>query len=362
MAERSETYANAGVDTGKAGEGLAALLQWVERTRDHHPGAAPVLPIGYFANVVPVGHNSGVAISTDGVGTKILVAQAVGRFDTIGVDCVAMNVNDVLCVGATPVSMVDYIAVEDPRPDLLGALGRGLHAGCEAAGINIPGGEIAHVREMIRGARPGYGFDLVGTCIGTVVLDRVITGERVAPGDVLLGLASSGLHSNGYTLARRVLITEAGMRYETHVAELGTTLADELLRPTRIYVREVLALLASGVEVRALAHMTGGGLWNLVRTHATVGFRIERWPEPPPIFRLLQRLGPITQEEAFSVFNMGVGFCVVVPPAAADEAQAVLSAAGSTVHVLGYAVEDPARSIELPAVGLAGRDGRFWRS
>jgi phosphoribosylformylglycinamidine cyclo-ligase len=361
MAKRGETYTSAGVDTGKAGEGLAALLQWVERTRDHHPGAAPVLPIGYFANVVPVGRNSGVAVSTDGVGTKILVAQAVGRYDTIGVDCVAMNANDVLCVGATPVSMVDYIAVEDPRPDLLEALGRGLHSGCEAAGINIPGGEIAQVQEMIRGARPGYGFDLVGTCIGTVALDRVIAGDRVAPGDVLLGLSSSGLHSNGYTLARRVLIGEAGMRYETHVAELGTTLADELLRPTRIYVREVLALLASGVEVRALAHMTGGGLWNLVRTQAAVGFRIERWPEPPPIFRLLQRLGPITQEEAFSVFNMGIGFCVVVAPAAADEAQAVLSGAGSTVHVLGYAVEDPARSIELPALRLAGRGGRFWR-
>ncbi len=343
-------------------EGLAAVLRWVDRTRDLHPGATPVLPNGYFANVVPVGPEYGVAISTDGVGTKLLVAQAVGRFDTVGIDCVAMNANDVLCVGATPVSLVDYIAVEEPRPDLLEAVAKGLHRGCELAGINIPGGELASVGEMLRGARPGYAFDLVGTCIGTVRLDRIIAGARVADGDVLLGLESDGIHSNGLTLARRVLNQKAAIDYEDRVPELGVELATELLRPTRIYVRDVLAVLASGVDVRALAHITGGGLWNLVRTQAAVGFRIERWPEPPPIFRLVQRLGDISDQEAFSTFNMGIGFCLVVAPPDADRARRQLETAGQRVHVLGTAITDPNRSIAFPARGLIGSAGHFRKA
>jgi phosphoribosylformylglycinamidine cyclo-ligase len=334
-------------------------LAWVDRTREFHPGAAPVLPNGYFANVIPIGPAAGIAISTDGVGTKLLVAQAVGRFDTVGIDCVAMNVNDVLCVGATPIALVDYIAVEAPRPDLLEAIARGLHRGCELAAVNIPGGELATVGEMLRGARPGYAFDLVATCIGTVALDRVIAGERIATGDVLLGLESNGLHSNGFTMARRVLVAEGGLRYEAHVPDLGVELATELLRPTRIYVREVLEVLASGVDVRALAHITGGGLWNLVRTRAAVGFHIDAWPEIPPIFQLIQRLGSVPAAEAFSAFNMGIGFCLVVAPSDADRACRSFAARGVRAHVLGRAVADPTRSITMPKHGIAGRAGRF---
>jgi phosphoribosylformylglycinamidine cyclo-ligase len=214
---------------------------------------------------------------------------------------------------------------------------------------------------MLHGARPGRAFDLVGTCIGKVALDRVIAGARVQPGDVLLGLESSGVHSNGFTLARRALIGEGGLRYEEHVPELGTSLADELLRPTRIYVRDALALLGSGIDVRALAHMTGGGLWNLVRTEAAVSFRIEHWPEPPPIFGLIQRLGRIPDEEAFRVFNMGIGFCVVVPADDADRAAAILGRGEAAVHVLGTALGDPARRIEFPARRLSGQGGMFQR-
>jgi phosphoribosylformylglycinamidine cyclo-ligase len=296
------------------------------------------------------------------VGTKLLVAQAVGRFDTVGIDCVAMNVNDVLCVGATPISLVDYIAVEEPRADVLEAVAKGLYRGCEIAGVNIPGGELACVAEMLRGARPGYALDLVGTCIGTVRLSHVIAGAQVADGDVLLGLESDGIHSNGLTLARRVLTEVAALDYGDTVPELGVDLATELLRPTRIYVRAVLAVLASGVEVHALAHITGGGLWNLVRTQAAVGFRIEHWPEPPPVFPLIQRLGGVSDAEAFSTFNMGIGFCLVVPPAHADRARRVLEAAGERVHVLGAAVADPGRSIAFPARGLLGAGGSFRKA
>src|SRR5262249_47233051 len=157
------------------GAGLDALLRWVRPTFDYAgPAARPTLDIGYFANVVPVAPNLGVAISTDGVGTKLLVAQLVGRFDTVGIDCVAMNVNDVLCVGARPTALVDYVALEQPTPEMLDALGRGLARGCEEAGVSCPGGELAQVREMLRGARPGSAVDLVGTAIGTVALDRVL--------------------------------------------------------------------------------------------------------------------------------------------------------------------------------------------
>lgn len=341
------------------GGALGALLRWIRPTFDYAGAARPVLDIGYFANVVPVGVNLGIAISTDGVGTKLLVAQAAQRYDTVGVDCVAMNVNDVLCVGARPVALVDYIAVEDAVPELLGPLGAGIARGCELAGVSCPGGELAQVREMIRGERAGHAFDLVGTAIGTVALDRVLSGDAVRAGDVLLGLESSGLHSNGFTLARRALLERGGLALDTHVPELGCPLAEELLRPTRIYVKPVLDVLDAGIPVHALAHITGDGALNLVRTVRPVGFDIEHWPEPPPIFELVQRLGDVADEEMFRAFNMGIGFCVVVAPDGADRARDILAGHGLAVHVLGRATDDPERSIRLHTRGLVGRAGRF---
>jgi phosphoribosylformylglycinamidine cyclo-ligase len=342
--------------------GLDALLRWVRPTFEHAgAGGRPALDIGYFANVVPVAPNLGIAISTDGVGTKLLVAQAAGRFDTVGIDLVAMNVNDVLCVGARPIALVDYIALEEPTPTLLDALGRGLARGCELAGVSCPGGELAQVPEMLRGARPGSAVDLVGTAIGTVALDRVLTGSGVAEGDVLLGLESAGLHSNGYTLARRVLLERGGLALDTRVESLGCTLADELLRPTRIYVRPVLEVLDGGLPVRALAHLTGDGLFNLVRTTKPVGFDIEHWPDIPPIFALLQRLGEIPDSEMFRAFNMGIGFALVVPRPALEAVRSRLEAAGERVHTLGHATLDPERTIRFRPRNLLGRRGSFER-
>src|SRR2546430_13441919 len=192
-----------GVGVVGPGPGLEALLRWVRPTFAYAENARPTLEIGYFANVVPVAPNVGVAISTDGVGTKLLVAQAAGRFDTVGIDCVAMNVNDVLCVGARPLAVVDYVAVEEPTAALLDGIGRGLARGCELAGISCPGGELAQGREVLRGARPGSAIDLVGTAIGTVALDRIIAGQDVRAGHVLTRLESPGLHADGGTPARR---------------------------------------------------------------------------------------------------------------------------------------------------------------
>jgi phosphoribosylformylglycinamidine cyclo-ligase len=344
-----------------AGPALAALLRWIRPTFEYAGAARPVLDIGFFANVVPIGPNLGIAISTDGVGTKLLVAQAVGRFDTVGIDCVAMNVNDVLCVGARPVALVDYIALEEATAEVLDSLGRGLARGCELAGVSCPGGELAQVREMLRGARPGSAVDLVGTAIGTVPLDRVLSGQDASAGDVLLGLESTGLHSNGFTLARRSL-ERAGLALDAHVDELGCPLSEELLRPTRIYVKPIVELLDAGLPIRALAHITGDGLFNLVRTTRAVGFDIEHWPEPPPIFGLLQRLGGIAEEEMYRTFNMGIGFALVVAPAAADTICRQLERAGLRAHVLGRATADPERTIRLRSRGLVGRSGRFTRA
>jgi phosphoribosylformylglycinamidine cyclo-ligase len=347
---------------GPVGSGLQALLRWVRPTFDYAAGARPALDIGYFANVVPVGPNLGVAISTDGVGTKLLVAQEADRLDTVGIDCVAMNVNDVLCVGARPIALVDYIALEEATPARLDALGKGLAQGCELAGVSCPGGELAQVREMLRGTRPGNAVDLVGTAIGVVALDRVLDGSAVRAGDVLVGLESNGLHSNGFTLARRVLLDHAGLKLDANVPELGTTLADELLRPTHIYVKPVLALLDAGIPVRALAHITGDGLFNLVRTAKTVGFDIEQWPAPRPIFALLQRLGKISDEEMFRAFNMGIGFALVVAPEAADTTRARLAQSNFVPHILGHATDDAARTINFRPHNLVGRDGKFARA
>jgi phosphoribosylformylglycinamidine cyclo-ligase len=347
---------------GAAGSGLSALLRWIRPTFDHPGAPRPALDIGYFANVIPVAPNLGIAISTDGVGTKLLVAQAAGRYDTVGIDCVAMNVNDVLCVGARPVALVDYIAVEEADAELLGPLGQGIARGCELAGVSCPGGELAQVREMIRGARPRRAFDLVGTAIGTVALERILSGDAVRAGDVLLGVASSGLHSNGFTLARRALLERGGLPLDGHVAELGGTLAEELLRPTQIYVRPVVDVLDAGLPVHALAHITGDGMFNLVRTARAVGFDVEQWPAPPPIFDLVQRLGDVADEEMFRAFNMGIGFCLVVARDGADRVRRLLEEHGLVVHVLGRATDDPERTITIRSRGLVGRGGRFVRA
>src|SRR6185295_17967759 len=289
------TYSGAGVEASH--EELNLLGRWIAKTFDLNP-ARPALPLGYFANVIPLGPELGLAISTDGVGTKILIAQELERYDTVGIDCIAMNANDILCVGAEPVSMVDYVAVERADPAFLGEIAKGLYEGAKRARINIPGGEVAQIREMIHGSRPGFAFDLVGTCVGTVRMDRIIVGRDVRPGDAVVGIESSGIHSNGFTLVRRVLLEHARLRLSDRIDVLGTTLGDELLRPTHIYVPEVVAMLREGLGVKALIHVTSDGFLNLLRVdQPTIGYVLDDLPEPAPIFRLIQERGQIDDAE-----------------------------------------------------------------
>lgn len=357
---RDPRYAAAGVDSTKAEDGLSRLRTWVEKTFTLNPFARPQLPLGYFANIIRIdGLNTGIAISTDGVGTKLLVAEQMGKYDTVGIDCVAMNVNDLLCVGATPVSFVDYVAVEELEPDMLGEVGKGLFHGAEMARVSISGGEIAQVREMVRGVRPGSGFDLAGTAIGTVPLEKVIIGEDVQPGEVVVGLASSGIHSNGLTLARRILLHDAKLTVESYLQEFGRTVGEELLEPTRIYVPEITAMFAAGVRLKALIHLTGDGFFNLTRTAAAIGYQIHTLPPTPPIFSVLQEAGKLHDTEMFQVYNMGIGFCVVIPEADVEQVMRIATEHGVRPWRIGVTVESPERIITIEPRRLRSQNQQF---
>jgi phosphoribosylformylglycinamidine cyclo-ligase len=305
----TDAYAKAGVDQRAADSAVAAIVAELSAIRLDRPRRQLSLP-GHYASVIRLDDRTGVALSTDGVGTKLLVAEQLGRFDTIGIDCVAMNVNDVICVGAEPLAMLDYIAIERADPELCGQIAVGLARGAELAGIEIPGGELAQLGGMVSG------FDVAGACIGIVALDSVIDGSTIQPGDSVIGLPSSGLHSNGYTLARAAL---EGIALDDR--RLGRPLGEVLLEPTEIYVKAVLELLRSSVEVRGLAHITSGGTGNLDRLAADVRYQIDEPLPVPPIFELIQEQGAVGDEEMREVFNLGCGFCVVV---AAEEVAAAL--------------------------------------
>ena len=348
----SDAYARAGVDTKEAGGALDALVG-VLGTIDLGRPSRSVLPSGHYASVLEVAPGLGIALSTDGVGSKIVVAEQTGRFDTVGIDCVAMNVNDVVCVGAEPFALLDYLAVERAEPEMLRAIGVGLKAGAEAAGVEIPGGELAQLPELLRGHPSPRGFDLNGACFGTVALDALVTGSACVPGDALIGLPSSGVHSNGLTLARRALLADGGLALDDRPDELaGASVADALLEPTTIYVRAVLDLLRSEVPVRGLAHVTGDGLLNLLRLHAPVGYAIDEPLPVPGVFDLIARCGTVPPREMWEVFNMGCGFVCVVPGAQTADAIAVLDAHHPGAALIGR-VTDRSGEVRFPA-GAAG--------
>jgi phosphoribosylformylglycinamidine cyclo-ligase len=338
-------YAESGVDTSRSDAAVKALVSVLSRIDPGRPSRA-VMGAGHYANVLRLDEETGLALSTDGVGTKVIVAEQLGRFDTVGIDCIAMNVNDLICVGAEPIALVDYIAVEEADPEMLGQIAEGLRAGAELAGIEIPGGELAQLPEVIRGHPSPSGFDLVGACFGLVALDAIVTGARAQPGDAIVGVASSGLHSNGYTLARRAL-PDLDEPFD------GRTIGDALLEPTRIYVREVMELLRSNVDVRGLAHITGDGFLNLTRLEAPVGYRISAPLPPQPIFDLIAERSGTGPEEMYEVFNMGCGLCCVVPAADADEAAATLDG-----RVIGEVTD---RDGVVEVAGLEGRRGESFR-
>ena len=308
-----DAYAAAGVSQSDADSAVNALVAHLSRIDTGQPSRVVALA-GHYASVLRLDERTGIAFGTDTVGTKMVVAEQLGRFDTIGIDCIAMNVNDLICVGAEPIAMLDFILCAEADAETCGQIGQGLRTGAELAGIEIPGGEIAQVGDVVKG------WELGGSAIGLVSLDAIVTGGRIEVGDALIGLPSSGLHSNGYTLARRVLADTP-----LDDTRLGQPLGEVLLEPTTIYVRAVLDLLSSAVDVRGLAHITGDGLNNLLRLSRTVGYELTDPLEVPAVFALIQELGGISDAEMHEVFNMGLGFVCVVPEADAEAAADLLA-------------------------------------
>ncbi len=342
-----DAYAEAGVDTSIADRGVRALVD-VLRTIDSGRPSRSALPGGHYAAVLEIAPGLGLALCTDGVGSKLILATSLGRLDTVGIDCVAMNVNDLVCVGAEPLAMLDYIAVEQVDAAALEQIALGLKQGAELAGVEIPGGELAVLPDLIQGHPSPHGFELSGSAIGTVSLERVVTGERCAPGDALIGLPSSGLHSNGYTLARRLA---EGHLDDRPPALAGAKLGEALLEPTVIYVKAALALLRSSAPVHGLAHITGDGVLNLKRLNAAVGFEIDAPLAVPGVCAWLCEAGAIGAAAAYQVFNMGCGFVAVVPADAAQQAAELLAAYHPGARVIGR-VSEAAGAVTLPGLGV----------
>jgi phosphoribosylformylglycinamidine cyclo-ligase len=337
------SYEDAGVK-GQS-EALSAVERHLRPTFSFPTNGEVLTEFGHYASVIKLRSDLALALCTDGVGSKTIVASALNRYDTIAFDCVAMNVNDLLCVGARPLAMVDYLGVHTLDASRVDDLLSGLGAAAKEAGIAVPGGEVAQLPEVIGSDGRTHGdptaFDLVGTCVGTLHPDELILGRAVETGDIIIGLASSGLHSNGYTLARRILLKDAGLSLDEHVDELGRTLGEELLEPTAIYVRAVIALWGAGIETRGLAHITGDGFANLVRLETEVGYELDALPEPQPVFGLIRQLGEIEDEEMFRVFNMGIGMAIITEPSEATRALAILESAGQSARRIGTVVDEP---------------------
>jgi phosphoribosylformylglycinamidine cyclo-ligase len=320
----SDAYRAAGVDTEAAAKAVSLIADLAAGTR--RPEVAD--SVGGFAGLFSIGDGKLLAAATDGVGTKLEIARMTGRRTTVGIDLVAMCADDVVCTGAEPVFFLDYVSVGKVVPEDVAELVEGVAEGCRRAGCALLGGETAEHP----GVMPDDQFDLAGFCVGIVQEDELLGPDRVRPGDVLVGLPSSGLHANGYSLVRRVLLD--GRPLDEPVPELGRSLADELLEPCAIYAPAVLDLHRRGL-VHAAAHITGGGFTeNLPRMlPAGLGAVLERgaWKEPP-IFGLLQREAALSDEDLFSTFNMGLGMVLAV---AAEDARAI----GDVGPIVGHVEE-----------------------
>ena len=315
------TYAESGVDIDKKGEAIESLVKEIGFKRKGL--GSPIDMKGHFTGLIDFGDKA-LALCTDGVGTKLMIADELKKWDTIGIDCIAMNVNDLICAGAEPVAFVDYIAIDRPEPQITEQIGRGLQDGARMSNMTIIGGEVAVLPEIVKG------FDLAGTALGYVDKDGIITGEDIVEGDVIISLGSSGLHSNGYTLARKAVerkysyMDRVPEEYREEWVSKETTIGELLLTPTKIYVKSVLAVLERERKaVHGMANITGGGLRNLLRLKKGMKYVIDVPPRPPRVFQLIQDAGNITDKEMYQTFNMGIGFVLVVDRERKDEILAI---------------------------------------
>ncbi|MFQ6072532.1 MAG: phosphoribosylformylglycinamidine cyclo-ligase [Methanosarcinales archaeon] len=325
MTPNKLTYAKSGVDIIKEDHAIKALARHLTYTRTGI--GKPLTNIGHYAGLIDFGEYA-LAMTTDGVGSKILVANALKKWDTIGIDLIAMNVNDLLAMGIEPIALVDYIAIEHPNPEIMEQIGIGLKKGAELANISIVGGETATLPEIVNG------FDLAGSCLGIAKKEDIITGEKIEIGDAIIGLPSSGIHSNGLTLARKVIEQSDYSYFDEFPYHQNSekTIGEELLTPTKIYI-EVLNAIKEA-DIHGFAHITGSGLLKLKRL-TRLGFDIYNPLEPQPIFKFLQEQGNIDIEEMYRTFNCGMGFVIITPK---QEANKVINIVGG--KIVGEIVEE----------------------
>jgi phosphoribosylformylglycinamidine cyclo-ligase len=343
------TYKDAGVDLDVYRQSMARLPRLLHRTYSPRVipldgGFAGLFQLDFTNQLFARNYSDPVLVScTDGVGTKLKVAQVTGSHRTVGIDLVAMSVNDAICCGAEPLFFLDYVAMSHDDPALLEQIVEGVTNGCIESDCALLGGETAIMPDLYR--RGDY--DLAGFCVGVVERKRLIDGKQIAPEDVILGVQSSGLHSNGFSLARKIVFEIAGLKADDHVEELGRTAGEALLEPTRIYVRAVRKILANyrvKQVVHGIAHITGGGLHENLERILPEGTRalIRRgsWPTPP-VFIWLQRLGDVDQAEMDQVFNMGLGLVLVVSPYYAESIQSQLADCGLASWPIGRVLSGP---------------------
>ena len=325
------TYNKAGVNIKKIRSTQKNIGKMVSESYSFQEVGKIVSGFGHYSGLINIG-NHVLALHTDGVGTKVLVAQQMKCFDTIGIDCIAMNVNDIICTGAEPFAFVDYIGLKKVNHELVKKIVKGLIAGAKVAKTAIVGGETAVVPEMLAGNNEDM-FDLAGTAIGIIQDKKLILGNNIKIGDIILGLESSGLHSNGYTLARKVL---AKYPIDEIPEFLTQSVGEELLIPTKIYVQPVMELIKyRKVTVHGLAHITGGSFTKLKRLNNKVRYNLYNLFPPFGIFKQIQKDGNINLKEMYRTFNMGIGFCIILPKANVDKTISIIEKNKIKVYQIG---------------------------
>ena len=329
------SYSKAGVDIKKIRKIQDEIGLLVSKTHSgfENKDWKIISGFGHYAGLVEF-DSKVIAMHTDGVGTKIIIAQLMKKFDTLGIDCVAMNVNDIICVGAVPIGFLDYIALKKADHYLVRELLKGLTKGARESRVAIVGGETAILPDLLNDTEENT-FDLVGSVFGVCDKKRLIMGNKIVEGDIIIGLESNGLHSNGYSLARKVLLPKFDLQNSS--AFLDHSIGEELLKPTRIYVKPILDLLETELtSIHGLAHITGGSFSKLSRLNSKIDFNLDNLPEPRGIFKLIQKTGKISYEEMYSTFNMGIGFCIVVSKSGVAKIAHILDKHKLKYHQVGH--------------------------
>jgi phosphoribosylformylglycinamidine cyclo-ligase len=324
------TYKETGVDISKIKQSQAAIGKLIESTHKLQKMAKITHGFGHYAGIVEIPGGKLLATHTDGVGTKVVIANLMKKYNTIGIDCVAMNVNDIICIGATPVSFVDYIAANKNDQVIFKKIVEGLVKGAKKSAMPIVGGETAIMPDVIAGK--GFSFDLAGMVVGLVSKKDIVLGDKISPGDVIIGAKSSGIHSNGYSLARKALLSKYSVKDK--VKGVGI-IGDALLMPTEIYVKPVLEIIQK-CKVNGLAHITGGAFTKLMRLKK-IGYEIDNLPKMPPIMGLIEEQG-VKSEEMYKTFNMGVGFCIITPKDQATRIKAIFKKHKITTQEIGRVI------------------------